>query len=228
MSDSAVFQIPDEYRPGLEKLVLCEDKFIEKLFEAVKQSPPTFHIEDIVSFAIKEYKIDAIDSLEILNSLVSLYFLRETEQLSTEEMIDKISELLQEKSSFSEQQIHYFKKRLSVFLEINEPLEIISKGFDLKIEYENIFSKSRILTDMRPIFKSKIQAGIGGAIITHTLRLNFQTLSDSKEFFVNLSSGDIDTLISQLEEAKEKEQELKKLLKTSAIPYLDTYPKSDN
>ncbi len=41
MSDSAVFQIPDEYRHGLEKLVLCEDKFIEKLFEAVKQSPPT-------------------------------------------------------------------------------------------------------------------------------------------------------------------------------------------
>jgi hypothetical protein len=225
---SAMFQIPERYRPGLEKLAVLDNEVFVKLLEAIKNSPPTLHSEDIASLAHNQYDIESEDALDIIESIISLYSLRETEYFLTDQLAAEISKALQGESSIklSNKVINQLQKRLSDFLEIRGPLEIASKAANLIMEHENIFSNSRVLTDLRPIFKPEIEDGIGGALISHILRISYKNINGSQESFFALDLGDIQQLLEQLERALEKEESLKKLLERSNIPYLDVYPNS--
>jgi len=221
-------QIPERYRPGLVKLASFDDDTIAKLVETLKICPPTLHLEDIASLAYKQYGIDIKDTSDIVLAIKSLYPFREDEYISTEKFVSEIGRALQNDSKdVSDEAIDKLQKRLLEFLEIEGSLEIASKADVLKTEYENIFSNSRILTDLRPVFKTDIEDGIGGALISHVLRIRYDNINGSQELFLTLDSYDISKFAEQVERALEKEEVLKKFLSNSNIPYLDIYPVSE-
>jgi hypothetical protein len=228
--DGAMFQIPERYRPGLEKLAVLDNEVFVKLLDVMKNSPPTLHIEDIASLAYKEHSIDREDASDIVRSILSLYSFRETEYFSTNQLVVEISEALQSELSdeLSRKTITQLQKRLLEFLEIRGPLEIASKAADLIVEHENVFSSSRVLTDLRPIFKPEVKDGIGGALISHILKIDYENINGTQESFFALDLGDIEQLLEQLERALEKDESLKRLLEKSNIPYLDIYPNSED
>ena len=222
--NSAKLSIPEQYRPGLVKLATAGDDVVNRLLDSLEKFPPTLHGEDIASFAAKKHNIEPKYASEVLRAVLSLYSLRENGYFSTEEIIQQISKALQEESEepleLSEDKIARFQQRLFSFLEIRGSLEISSKASDLLIEYENIFSNSRVVTDIRPIFKPKVEDGLGGALIVHSLRIGYKTLSGMHEFFVALEPDDVQQLLEDLGRALQKEESLKYLLKRVDVPHL--------
>jgi len=227
-----MFQIPEKYRLGFEKLAFLDDEVFAKLLEVLKSSSPTIHIEDIALLAHKEYGIDITDSSDIVLAIKSLYPLREAEYVTEDQLVVEISKSLQEESTIelSDNTIEQLQNRLSEILAIGDSLEIASKAEELRLEYANILSDSRFLTDIRPIFKKEIASnnGIGGALISHILRIKYENINGSQESFFNLNSNDLIKLYEQLRRSLEKEEVLKQLLIDSNIPHLDIYPNYDD
>lgn len=225
-ADNIRFTIPEPFRPGLVKLATAEDDVVNKLLDSLDNSPPTLNNDDMASFAEKKHNIEVKYASEVLRAVISLYSLREHGYFSTEQLIQQVTKSLQKESEeiskLSDDKIARFKQRLSSFLEIRGSLEISSKASDLLVEYENIFSSSRVVTDIRPIFKPDLEDGLGGALIIHSLRIAYKTASGVSEFFVALESDDVNQLLENLERAVQKEEHLKSLLKKVDVPHLST------
>jgi hypothetical protein len=226
------FSIPERLRPGLVKLADAEDDVVDKLLDSLENSPPTLHTEEIASFAVKKHGIELQYASEVLQSVLSLYSLQESGYFSIEQLVKQVTRALQEESNeaseLSNDEIARFQRRLSSFLKIRGSLEISSKASKLLLEYENIFSSSRVVTDIRPIFKSDLEDGLGAALIVHSLRITYKTTTGTHEFYVALEPYDVEQLLEDLDRALQKEESLKSLLKKVEVPYLGTSPNLDD
>mgnify|MGYP006276886475 CR=1 FL=1 len=221
------FRVPKRFRLGFVKLATASDDIINSLLKSCETCPPALRARDLALFAYNQYSVKFEDSFEILQAVLSLYSLREKANLSTEELIQHILKALQteddEYLNLSEHEITKLENRLNSFLSIYGNLEISSKSSELLVEHQNIYSASRIISDIRPIFNSDRGGGLGGALIIHTLKVSYQTASGQNEFFVALDSNDLRKLSEDVNQALQKEQSIQSFLEESEIPYLDTY-----
>ncbi|MBA7656344.1 hypothetical protein ES703_64268 [subsurface metagenome] len=105
----------------------------------------------------------------------------------------------------------------------DESFGLINKALQLYSEYQNLFLDARILTDLRPIFKSNLKEGPAGGIIVHNLKVIYQSKHDSRsqEIFLALDSADLDTLIKVLERAKEKAENLYNCIDQNIFPCIE-------
>lgn len=125
---------------------------------------------------------------------------------------------------YSKKQFERLEQRLAVLIETHNTLNTISKASDLLLEYENVFSNARIITDIRPIFKPNIDKGLAGALIVHTLKIEYRDVTGTKELYLTLDALDLFGLSEELFRAEEKAQILQSLLKQVNLPHLDRYP----
>ncbi|MFM6813420.1 MAG: hypothetical protein ACKPJ4_16030, partial [Dolichospermum sp.] len=126
---------------------------------------------------------------EILKAIRSIYSLRIQENLKNTEIITGLINAVSSDDTFSQlsaEELAHFKQRLTKILAIDGAISISSQAISLLQEYDSIFLNSRIITDVRPVFKAETKAGIAGALVVHTLKIAYQDASGSKEFYVAL------------------------------------------
>jgi hypothetical protein len=220
--EDEMFEVPEQYLNGLEKLATLEDKLIKGLLQSIEALPPDFDLQKIASFAESKYGIDIDDASAILNSIAALYFHIKSEDISSSIVIDAICENLKKDlpTKTASKYISKLKARLSSFLGESKFLEIIYQAADLLPENENILADARLLTDIRPIFKDEISDGISASLISHVLRLQYDNINGTQEIFISLSSSRIEQLIEELQESLAKELALRKTFEKINIPCL--------
>lgn len=217
-----MFKVPEQYLNGLEKLAILDDKVIKNLLQSIETVPLTFDLQKIVSFAETKYGVEADSAAEIVDFIVSLYFYARNENIDCDTIVDAICENLKEDSptNLSARYIAKLKNRLLKFLSISSFLEIVYQASNLLPENENILTDSRLLTDVRPIFKEEISNGISGSLISHVLRLQYENINGSQEIFLSLSSSNIEQLIEELQQSLTKELTLQKTFEKINVPCL--------
>ncbi|MEO5360794.1 MAG: hypothetical protein H7843_10175 [Nitrospirota bacterium] len=92
----------------------------------------------------------------------------------------------------------------------------VVKGLDLSTDYVNLFQSARINTDIRPLF-NKGADEIQGAIISHTMRLTFDTVEGMKSLSIAMDDRDIVKLSKQCERAITKAMTAKNFMQKSNI-----------
>ena len=90
------------------------------------------------------------------------------------------------------------KKMLS-----NASILLSAKALDLSYDFTTIYTASRILTDVRPVFDDERNT-IVGAIVTQTLRIEYASDDGDKSVAIALDSRDIEQLKKACEEALRK------------------------
>ena len=90
-------------------------------------------------------------------------------------------------------------------------VQLATKAIDVSYDCDNLLRRSRILTDVRPIF-SDDAADIDGAIVAHTLRLRYDSAGNDNELSLAMDATDLRKLILQCERALLKEQTSRKQL----------------
>ena len=113
------------------------------------------------------------------------------------------------------------KQRLTKLLAIDGSISISSQAISLLQEYDSIFLNSRIITDVRPVFKAEKKEGIAGALVVHTLKIAYQDASVSKEFYVALDSSDVKKLQEQLSQSLIEAKVIQAMLNKADVVYLD-------
>jgi hypothetical protein len=222
MLDDGIFQVPEEYLTGLEKLATLDDEVIENILQSLETAPLTFDIQEIALFAKNQHGIDATETSEVLSFIASLYSFGRNEYISFDVIVDALGKSLENETpiKLSTVEISKIRSRLMIFLNTSSSLKITYEASTLFPEHENILSDSRLLTDIRPIFKEEISTGVSGLLISHVLRLKYENISGSQEIFLSLRSSDIEQLIEELQESLTKELTLKQTFEKNNIPCL--------
>ncbi|MDJ0675380.1 MAG: hypothetical protein QNJ36_08395 [Calothrix sp. MO_167.B42] len=220
-------QIPDEYKPGFNCLISIDSHTEEKLLEALRQSKPFLYLEDLaLSIAENVNTLTVEELVSLIQVLISLYKVKNYFDGSINEVVERISQAIQnddELTNVYDKKQQEFKQRLITFLEFDGVLSIASKAIELMHDYERIFKTSRVLTDMRPIFESDLEKEPACMATVHMLKIEYEDLDGTHEFFVALDSADVKQLRKQLDRAEKKTKSIELMLNQANIPYLN-YP----
>ena len=86
---------------------------------------------------------------------------------------------------------------------------------ELSYDYANLVRNIRILSDIRPLYDEHADV-IEGAVISHTMRLHYDSADGEHELSLALDEGDIAKLIQQCERSLKKSVAAKKLMEEKA------------
>ncbi|MBD2357156.1 hypothetical protein H6G41_21450 [Tolypothrix sp. FACHB-123] len=221
----AELEIPDRYKPGFEKLLSIDNRTVDELMAALKQATPSLLIEDLAStVASKVQALTVEEIIDVVEALISLYNFRDYSGESIEDLVERLSQSVRDDEEFldiSDEQKQEFKHKLTAFLEFDGVLSVTSKAINVVRDHERVFTRSRVLTDMRPIFESDIEKGPAGVAIVHMLKIEYVDLDGTHEFFVALDSIDLEQLREQLDRADRKAKAIELMLGRVNIPYLN-------
>ena len=142
-----------------------------------------------------------------------------------DELIDAFSKA-DKPQSLSPQKLQTLRGRLEQLLSINNLL-VSQNASSLLLEYERVFSVSRVVTDIRPVFEGLKTETVAGGLVVHTLRITYyKPDGETEEFYVAMDDEDLSQLGSMVERAKSKSAQLRTVLNDRAkIPYI---PKAKN
>ncbi len=75
-----------------------------------------------------------------------------------------------------------------------------SKALELVYDCDNLLQRTRIMTDVRPVF-SDDPSKIEGAVVSHTLRIRYDSAGNDREMSLALDDRDLRKLIADCERA---------------------------
>ncbi|QKQ73931.1 hypothetical protein [Nostoc sp. TCL240-02] len=220
-------KIPPQYQLGITLIIKIDENLFHKLLNSIIEVHPFVSIESLVmEISPKLEEIAVNDLQEILRAIRSIFALRTQENLKNTEIVTGLSNAVSIDNTFSDlsdEELKRFEQRLTqlLVLAVDGSISISSKAIDLLQEYDRILLNSRIITDIRPVFKSETQEGIAGALIVHTLKIEYQDAGGLKEFYVALDSNDVKNLQEQLSESLVKTEVINSILNKANILYLD-------
>jgi hypothetical protein len=225
----AELTIPKEYRRGFAELLsLVKKDRAQELVAALEEVRPIRNRAALrATVASKVGGIGRRELNELVNTLISLFAVRDNLSVPTPEFVGTISDAMgrieSDDLAFPDRESREsFEAVLAQILEIDS-LEIAAKAISLVYEQDHIVhGPPRVLTDIRPIFNSDTaELSIRGAMVTYTLKLEYHEGSEVEELFLALNAEQVDGLIEALERAKSKAEKLEQWVRDSEVRYVE-------
>jgi hypothetical protein len=109
----------------------------------------------------------------------------------------------------------------------HESIRIAATALDLSYDYANLLQRSKILTEVRPIF-NKPADRIEGAVICFTMRLRYSSADGEHDLSIALDEDDVKNLCEQCERATAKAATTRSLMVDSCkLPVVVSGEKGD-
>jgi hypothetical protein len=216
----ARYRIPEIYQKGFKFLFKLSDEIRNQLLEELKNAPDNLSLDDLVNRLGLTLKIEKNEIDEIIRSILSLFALKESEDLDITTFASEIAEALKKtKDEALKPPVNFQLESLLSLLE--SPFYIKTKATRLAAERDRILLNTRIITDVRPIFTEDISCKIKANMILHNLKIEYAESGQFKEINFALDKDDLKKLKDYIERAEKKEKVLREELKKTDIIILD-------
>ncbi len=190
------------------------------LKSALSTTKLTFSVDELASQVSEKVEVISIDQAEgILRTLMSIFSAHRDTKLDWNELLDSF--MLSLAGELSEIERRTARQRLLALVQNSESIQLIAKAMDVYNEHERVFRASRIISDVRPIFRDDDKRlSLGAGAIVHSLKMQYQQGRQFNEIYLALDDDDLETLADDIVRAKEKSKLLNDLLKSSNIPFI--------
>ncbi|MCC7337871.1 MAG: hypothetical protein IT422_22515 [Pirellulaceae bacterium] len=183
----------------LKKLLRCAKIDGERLADLVihlgaLSDPPL--VPDRLLLEIKT-KLSSEDAELLLPQVLSLSMLA---RMSESKAID-VTKALRNEFDRADEQLEWDKIAgpIQGLIE-SKAIRLVTKVMELSYDYANLFRKARIVTDLRPLFDEP-GVKVEGGVVTHTLRLSYQSDDGGHDLSVALDLQDVKKLREQCDRA---------------------------
>jgi hypothetical protein len=217
----AKLNVPENAIPVLLSIADMADAKFDALMSALSASKPSLSPSDFISQTATALNQDNNNqTAAIIGTVFTLYRFKDAKRLSSEEVAEEISRISVAKG-LSESKSDSLKKRLILLLGFEHSVAVTAKALDVMTEHEHVFCSARILSDIRPVFTSSLDAP-EAAVIVHNLEIGFHDKSENRhrEFYVALDIHDIQKLKDILDRASKKTAALETIIANSKLPHL--------
>ena len=221
--------IPERFRAGVAKIRRLDERTVQEIRTAldlkrgdtpqkngegleVPRDPNSVALSAVRSIA----SVNMVEFGQIAESLASLYTVRSMQDVSLDDFVEDVSDAMEvlpeEPLRLPHSERQQFAEKLRTLLS-SDAFAIVAKAYDLATE-ERTFCSARILTDLRPVFGSRVEDGPQAMVVMHTLKLTYHEGSKQHEqFFVALDADDVRNLRKQLDRAEAKAESLRSSVK---------------
>lgn len=177
-------------------------------------------VQDAVGDTWDDDKSDAF-----VTHLISMSTLATSHDFSATELAEHLTEQIGPDLNDAERKT--LPARLSALLSAPS-FAAFGKAVDIARESDRLLHISRVITDLRPVFGQAAATDPLGAVIVHTLRLDYLEGNDVKTISFALTSRDLTQLKRTVERAQAKEGTLSGLLKRVEITEFDLSGETDD
>jgi hypothetical protein len=205
--------IPPEVVPGFKAIIRLSKKSLEQisgyLINATVSRDPNEFLEGFDSFIKSKLKIK--DSKEIVQTISSFVQLA-TSKNEYETLTVKLSNSFKELYSpdINEKDFNSLHYNLSEILKSSVNLNLSAKAYNLLRENQNVYSKSKVISDVRIVFNDDLESKERHSILVHNLHIKYRSEKQNKEFFLSLDLDDLKDIQEQIERAIKKDKLIKK------------------
>lgn len=227
----AKFHIPDSLLSGFEKVALLTDDQVNLILQGISES--TFGEGlDKLSLSLNQQD-SSLESSEYKSILASLYSIMRIDELGKDApgkervFANFIDSVIEDSNG-----IDINKSRLEVnlkkFISLKDSVEETLKGYELLRENEKNYQDSRVITDVRFIFKDDIsKTSSNKAVIVHRLKIDYSEQGETNTTYLALDNNDVQELIKTLQRASNKEELLRSDSNMQNINFLDLETEKD-
>lgn len=212
-------RVPPSFVASFKALRDMDPAEFDALAEALAEATPVLRPESLAAAIAPTVTSLPVPALtEILSALTSLTGLGRLQNATAAEIAERLAESHDLETPTEERE--RFAGRVARSLE-SRAVRLLGKAVDLRTEHDKVFVGARVLTDVRPIFGEEVAAPPEGAVLSHTLKLEFVhnegTLGNT---YVVLDNEDVQALRKALERAEAKAETMKQVLERIDLPYL--------
>jgi hypothetical protein len=221
----ASLQVPKKHHRGLQDFLELSENSFQSIINSVDSMELVLEAKEILAKEIGEIKdIEREKVSGIADAIISISFVKATSESSNEAFINDLTTAIEESSELATLIDTIGKDKINQRLEklfAVDTLAIATKARSIMYEYDNIYYRGRVITDIRPVFNNEADA-INAALIIHSLRIHYHVGDTHQDFFVALDTNDLQQLIDVLERSKAKAEKLKTLLDNANISYFNS------
>ncbi len=216
-------QVPPHAWAPLQTLTVAPIAEVEQIVAYLEAAAPLPDVEDLAEQCAQATNAP----LELTQAIVTLVLnfsrlARDDE--SEKDLPDAFNEGIEraEIADWNEQKQQDWNERellLRPLWQGGGTLETMSKARELLFDFQCVLRRSAVLSDVRPIYNREA-TGIDGALILHTLSLDYLEGDGWRQIHLTLSPTDVQTLIEQLQRAQRKQHVSQQLLSAQKVPEL--------
>lgn len=214
-------KIPEARLPALRLLAGLSEQRLQALIAAFEAATPALYGFDLAPEVAKRSGLDVPEAEQVITALTSMYFHLGHEEATPEEFAAEVcAGLATLENRPSAEHMKRLERILPRLLSI-EPLAITAKALNVAQESAYTYCEARVVSDMRPVFRSDVRLEPAGVVIVHNLKILFHQGPEMREFFVTLDRDDLARLREVLERAALKEGTLRRFLAKTTARQLD-------
>jgi hypothetical protein len=216
--------LPDYYAQGIKDLAELREDQAKELVSALRGEEPVYYNPNQLADSIaSKVSIDKNVVAEVIRTLAGLYMGRAVTGLAVPEFAQTILEAIEKKGLKPPEPQSWARLRdyLVQLLQLEGALPVASKALNVITEQDRIFSQSRILSDLRSVFKDDPEVPPWALAVIHTLRIHYYQSGELKAFFVAMDDEDIRKLKETLDRAQKKSRTLRALAASAKIPVIN-------
>jgi hypothetical protein len=154
----------------------------------------------------------------IMRPLLSLQAIMRQRHLSSDEALEAVRLALESASPpWESAQFELWQQIEGAFKQLltTPAVRLVSIALDLMYEHENLLQNIRVITDIRPVF-SDDTSHIEGSVVSHTLRLRYDSTEGDHSISIAMDETDIRELERQCKRALLKAQTARALMSDKA------------
>lgn len=205
---------------GVKEITLLDHEIIESILVKIQSIKP---------FPTKISEINSIICLFVANTnkselitrtLIVICSIINENNITANDIVDTVTDNINENGNmygWDDKVIATFNQNKDSILKLLSLPQLlnVAKTLDLSLEYQNLFRKSKLLTDIRPVFNSE-GTDITSSVVTFILRLYYENRKGSKSISIALDKKDVLELMSHCERALMKAEKIVELIKINA------------
>jgi hypothetical protein len=213
-------RVPALHRPALRLVAELSDDALARLQRALGADGTAASSADLVTRLRKEVpELDSVGADIFISMLFSIIGLHTTHSWSFEDLANSLSQ--SKDLDLEEAPRTVLATRLIEILGIKS-LVTVAKAVDVAGEQSHVFHIARIVTDIRPVFGDDPESAPLGAVVVHTLVLEYHDVDGRiKSFYLGLSDTDLRMLDDALARAKSKSNTLRSFLDRAGLEHIN-------
>lgn len=233
MSDGGPrISIPRHELPNLRILANIAPGILQELSRALSEKPPSLNVDRLSVSAAEASGIEPNVAQTVMRLLWRWAMVQRRLDLNANDLLtcltSSLDELPEDDWNDSDRRAwSQISGELQQMLSLDTAITSGAKAMELLIDQQLILCKSRVITDMRPVFDD-LAENLDGIVPYHTLVLHCHEGSGKRDVYVALDINDVISLRQQLERAERKESMLRDSLRAAGIEVIDSSAKSDD
>jgi len=219
-------RIPKQQAPSLAEFLRLSPVDLAALLQSLREEQPSLALAALTQSIAARLSLDRERINDIVDLLTGLEIAKERGGLPVKDFVAELRAAMETSGREDLRPADWtsFQAAIEEALSDESALAVSTKALGVMQDHAKIFCDGRVLTDLRPVFRSNVAQEPLAFIAVHTLKIGYHENGKHCDFFVALDRNDVKELAALLERAIKKEEALKALTAEKGIRIFEVNP----